>query len=216
MTRIILPGAPLLLLMTLACGGTGAGETGDPPAPAAPGDTADSAVPDSPPGATEAPAEVAIGQLAARGAAIVAPYRKDLKGALVTAMADGPEAAISACRLEVPRLARHLAVDDIEIGRTSHRLRNPDNAPRDWVRPLLADYVAGVIGPEAFVVRLPGDRVGYVEPISIKPACLLCHGTGIPAPAAERIAELYPEDQATGFAVDEFRGLFWVEFPAGP
>jgi hypothetical protein len=203
MTRITLPGALPLLLMTLACGGTGAGEVAKEPSSAPPGS------------ATAIPADQEAAWLA-RGAAIVAPYRKDLKGALVAAMADGPEAAISACRLEVPRLARHLAVDGIDIGRTSHRLRNPDNAPRDWVRPLLAAYTVETGERDPQVTLLADGRIGYVEPISIKPACLLCHGTGIPAPAAQRIAELYPQDQATGFAVDEFRGLFWVEFPAGP
>jgi hypothetical protein len=30
------------------------------------------------------------------------------------------------------------------------------------------------------------------------------------------MAALYPEDQATGYREREFRGLFWVEFPASP
>ncbi len=151
-----------------------------------------------------------------RGADIVAPYKKELKAALMTALADGPAEAIEACRLEAPRISRALAMDGIELGRTSHRLRNPDNAPRDWVRPLLAEYVDGAGESRSRVISLAGGRVGYVEPITVLAPCLICHGSGIPSPAAERIAELYPEDEATGFAADEFRGLFWVEFPAGP
>jgi len=27
---------------------------------------------------------------------------------------------------------------------------------------------------------------------------------------------LYPDDQATGFSEGDFRGVFWVEFQAGP
>lgn len=202
-TCITAPWAVLLLFTALACGSAGESGAGNRPAPALSGSTA------------LIPSDQEAAWLA-RGAAIVAPYRNDLKGALVTALADGPEAAISACRLEVPRLARHLAVDGIAIGRTSHRLRNPENAPRQWVRPLLAAYAEGAGEQVPQVVRLAPDRVGYVEPIAIKAPCLLCHGTGIPSPAAQRIADLYPQDQATGFSVDEFRGLFWVEFPDRP
>jgi hypothetical protein len=41
--------------------------------------------------------------------------------------------------------------------------------------------------------------------------CLQCHGANIAPPVAAKLAELYPEDQATGFAAGDFRGLFWVE-----
>jgi hypothetical protein len=30
---------------------------------------------------------------------------------------------------------------------------------------------------------------------------------------ASSIAELYPDDEATGFSAGDFRGVFWVEFP---
>jgi len=152
----------------------------------------------------------------AEGAAIVAPYKLELKAALMASLADGPAEAIDVCRLQAPRISQDLAVNGIQIGRTSHRLRNPDNAPRDWVRPLLADYAQGNGEPQAQVTLLPGDRIGYVEPITVMAPCLLCHGSEIPSKAAQRITELYPEDEATGFAADDFRGLFWVEFPATP
>ena len=32
------------------------------------------------------------------------------------------------------------------------------------------------------------------------------------AELAARIAELYPDDAATGFAAGDFRGVFWVEY----
>ena len=63
-------------------------------------------------------------------------------------------------------------------------------------------------------VPLPDNRWGYVEPITVQPLCLACHGSEIVPDVADRISELYPEDRATGFAVGDLRGVFWVEFPA--
>ena len=65
------------------------------------------------------------------------------------------------------------------------------------------------------MVALGAGRIGYAEPIFMKPLCVTCHGEALAAPVRERIAELYPEDRATGFRVGDFRGLFWAEFPAG-
>jgi hypothetical protein len=57
--------------------------------------------------------------------------------------------------------------------------------------------------------------VGYVEPITIQPPCLACHGTQLDAAVRQKLAELYPEDRATGFAPGELRGMFWVTVPEG-
>ena len=55
--------------------------------------------------------------------------------------------------------------------------------------------------------------MGYVEPIVMQPMCLTCHGESLAPEIAARISEVYPDDQATGFKVGDFRGVFWVEFP---
>ena len=47
----------------------------------------------------------------------------------------------------------------------------------------------------------------------VQPLCLNCHGVELAPDVAGRIAELYPEDRATGFEAGELRGVFWVEFP---
>ena len=149
----------------------------------------------------------------ARGAEITRPFKKELKAALMSAMADGPAMAMEVCRQQAPAIARRLSAAGIEMGRSSHRLRNPENAPRDWVRPLLAEYVADPARRAPRVVRLAANRIGYVEPITIKPPCLTCHGTSVVPTVAAKIHLLYPQDQAMDFSPDEFRGLFWAEFP---
>ena len=160
----------------------------------------------------EGPAELHADGVRAREA--LRPLKKGLKGALQAALAESPIAAVDACKLAAPSITEGAARPDLRVGRTSNRLRNPDNAPPGWARALLDDYVAGAPDAGARAVRLPGGGVGYVEPIRISPPCLACHGETVSDGVRARLAELYPEDRATGFDVGDFRGLFWVEFPA--
>ena len=63
---------------------------------------------------------------------------------------------------------------------------------------------------------MPGGRLGYLEPIYLQAMCLQCHGSDLGSGVRERLAELYPEDRATGFAEGDFRGMFWVVVPIDP
>ena len=62
----------------------------------------------------------------ARGVELLAPFKQDLKLALTTGMQKGPLNAISVCKDEAPAIAESLSGEGIQMGRTSHRLRNPD------------------------------------------------------------------------------------------
>ena len=62
---------------------------------------------------------------------------------------------------------------------------------------------------------LADGALGYVEPIRIEALCLNCHGETLTEPVQARLAELYPEDRATGFADGDLRGLFWAVVPPG-
>ncbi|MDY6943534.1 MAG: DUF3365 domain-containing protein [Pseudomonadota bacterium] len=147
-----------------------------------------------------------------RGESTLAPFKKRLMGALIKGLEDGPEAAVEVCQLVAPEIAAELSTAGVELGRTSHKLRNPRNAPQAWVQPLLDDYVATPGKTEPEVVRLDSGAVGYVEPIFVQPMCLACHGRALSPGVAARIDGHYPQDQARGFEVGDFRGLFWVEF----
>ena len=65
---------------------------------------------------------------------------------------------------------------------------------------------------EPVAVRLESGRIGYVEPIILQPMCTTCHGESLSEPVATQIAELYPDDAATGFREGDLRGVFWAEF----
>jgi hypothetical protein len=151
-----------------------------------------------------------------RGAELLVPFKVELKSALTAGMAEGPVAAISVCRDQAPQIARSLSTGEIRMGRTSHRLRNPENATPEWVTPVLDGYLEQTGSREPRTVTLAGSREGYVEPILIQPVCLTCHGPALAEDVAARIAELYPDDQAVGFHEGDFRGVFWVEYPIEP
>lgn len=148
-----------------------------------------------------------------RARAALEPFQQELVATLMTALADGPAHAISVCRVRAPEIAEGLAVDGVEMGRTSHRLRNPSNAPRAWVEPLLAWYLEHPDAREGRAVRIDAATFGYVEPIELKPFCLSCHGPSVEPELYASIRELYPEDEAVGFHAGELRGLFWVSMP---
>ena len=49
-----------------------------------------------------------------------------------------------------------------------------------------------------------------MKAIPTQPLCLACHGQEIAPPVAEKLAELYPGDKATGFEEGDLRGAFVV------
>ena len=150
----------------------------------------------------------------ARGAELLEPFKQQLQGALREGLGRGPAEAIAACRTKAPEIAASLSQGGIRVGRASHRLRNPANAPPAWAEPLLDGYRADPSLRVGRAVRLDERRRGYVEPIFVQPLCLTCHGEDLSEPISSRLAELYPEDRAAGYRVGDFRGVFWIEFPA--
>lgn len=149
--------------------------------------------------------------------AALRPFKQELTTALTGAMEQGPEHALDVCQLRAPEIASELSKEGLVMGRTGHRLRNPANAPAPWMKPLLAAYQDDPQARAPRAVRLDDGGFGYVEPIYVKPLCLTCHGKTLSPSVREKIATLYPDDQAIGFEEGDFRGLFWMTMPpAGP
>ena len=136
-----------------------------------------------------------------------------LLGELTKALANGPPVdAIGFCKDHAPAFAQSTAEQHgVRIGRTSHRLRNPDNTAPSWAQRAVA--AAGPATPAAFVG--PEGELGLLQPILLMPQCSQCHGQPdeLAAGVADALQQLYPDDRATGFAPGELRGWFWVEVP---
>ena len=143
------------------------------------------------------------------------PFKQELKAALVGALEEGAETSIEICREKAPEIAANVGEAGVTMGRTSHKVRNPGNAPEPWMEPLLAAYLEDPENADPRAVDLGGGTFGYVEPIYIESFCLSCHGITIAPEVEARIQELYPQDQARGFRVGDFRGMFWVKMPLG-
>lgn len=127
------------------------------------------------------------------------------------AEADGFGAAIEVCKSEAEPIAQEIAArQEVKIGRTSTKLRNPENQPPSWA-------VEGVESSrgEAFYAVSPEGEVGAAIPIHLAAPCMNCHGSSqhLAPGVEEALTEHYPADQATGYDKGDLRGWFWVEVP---
>jgi hypothetical protein len=155
-----------------------------------------------------------------RAQAAVAEFSKALKAELMAAMrSGGPVAAIEVCNIQAPRIAEHIsAANDLQISRVSRKNRNPGNAPNDWQARVLASFEdrkqagedpSGLTWQET--TEIDGvTEFRFMRAIPTAALCLQCHGEALAPPVAERLAELYPDDKATGFREGDLRGAFVV------
>jgi len=138
----------------------------------------------------------------------------EMMGELTAALDSGDAgAAIAVCKEKAPGVAANInATYGVQIGRTSHKLRNEANVAPGWADPYIADlaedptYLAG-----------PNGELGALLPIKLRAECQMCHGPveGIDEGIMAAISEVYPDDQALGFVEGDLRGWFWVEAPPG-
>lgn len=135
-----------------------------------------------------------------------------LSARLLAAMSSGgPAAAIEVCSKEASRIADEVGKEqNLKIGRTSFKLRNPENKAPDWAQHFVDERIA-----EPQFVELEDGQLGALLPIKLKPQCITCHGPTdqIDPDVLSALNRLYPEDNATGFHIDDLRGWFWIEVP---
>lgn len=152
--------------------------------------------------------------------ATVKAFAGNLKGELQAAMKEGgPSHAIPVCNVKAPEIARAMSKPPERIvGRTSHKVRNPANAPDAWEAMVLDEFRQRAAAGEdlktmekAALVQRNGRRTyRYMKAIPVGAICLTCHGSRIDPGLKARIDSLYPEDQATGFALGKLRGAFTI------
>lgn len=108
------------------------------------------------------------------------------------------------------------AVPGVRVGRTSARLRNPENAPPPWAESHLAATDGRKAAEVAGVAFDLGDRVGLLRPIEVRTRCLGCHAPREKLAQGTRqwLARAYPRDRAVGYALGDLRGFWWAEAPA--
>jgi hypothetical protein len=157
--------------------------------------------------------------LAATARSIIADFSSRLQSELQRAIeAGGLEHAIEVCKTQAPELAAAVpaAHDGWSVGRTSLKVRNPANQPDEFERRVLLDFEQKIADGRSieslgyYQMNAVGEHAEfrYMKAIETKPLCLGCHGESIPDPVSRRLEELYPDDQARGFATGQLRGAF--------
>ena len=130
----------------------------------------------------------------------------------------GPIAAIKVCNVKAPGIAAQISqTKDIRIGRTALRVRNRDNAPDAWETKQLESFISRLASGEpvgkleAHIIE--DGQFRYMKAIPTKGLCVTCHGAKLSKQVLQTIKTLYPNDQATGFAVGDIRGAFTITIP---
>jgi len=110
-------------------------------------------------------------------------------------------------------------INNCQIRRIAVKYRNPADMPQTKTeKDQLFQYEdvhqkGESIKPEVYLFE---NRIEYYHPIFINNgACLICHGdpgTQIADETIEKIKARYPNDLATGFAMNDFRGAWKITF----
>ena len=134
---------------------------------------------------------------------------------------EGIQEAIGFCKVEALPITDSLSGKfGVDISRITDKPRNPVNAANaeemKFISKIKSELGTGQ-PPEPLVVR-QGDDTNFYYPILTNTMCLKCHGSvedDIQPRVLGVIAELYPQDQATGYGNNQFRGLWKVSFKKG-
>jgi hypothetical protein len=160
-----------------------------------------------------------VNERAARAREIVQSFREKFKVALhANIKSDGLAGSVASYQTFTAEIMTTLAEESqFEMGRTSLRLRNPDNAPDPWeqagLEKFAAEIKAGADPMKLEFFEITKTREGqnlfrFIKPIVMRDGCLGCHGTEVKADVKAEITKLYPDDKALGYALGEMRGAF--------
>ncbi|MFN4263179.1 MAG: DUF3365 domain-containing protein [Thioalkalivibrionaceae bacterium] len=151
---------------------------------------------------------------------VIREFAEALQGHLQSAMAEGgPGNAISVCNQVAPQIAAEISDSrNLEMGRTSLRVRNTSNEPDQWERLVLEDFdraraegkPAQGLRHHEVVVEDGQPVLRYMQAIPTGGLCLTCHGAELHADVKPALERLYPDDRAVGFAEGDVRGAFTI------
>ncbi len=126
--------------------------------------------------------------------------------------------AIAFCTAEAQSLTK--AVNEklpshIKVRRTSLHLRNAGNAADQTDVKVMYAFKEAIKNKSetALVMKKVkvGDTIRLYKPLVAGKACLKCHGENIAPEIATAIKAAYPNDNATGLKLGDFRGVIVAE-----
>lgn len=130
----------------------------------------------------------------------------------------GPVGAIPVCRDMAPEMAGEISRETgWKIKRVSLKPRNAARATPDvWEKAALEDFDRRAAAGDAPAQLEKGEMVDnefrYVKALPTQALCLGCHGSADQlSPGVKTVlAELYPDDLATGYSLGQIRGAISV------
>jgi len=142
---------------------------------------------------------------------------KELSENLQQAMAEGGvENALKFCNVNAMSLTDSLSTHfNVQIKRTSHKVRNVKNVPSDQEQQIIEQYLSKEAELKPIIQENEKGLVSFYAPIVTKGLCLTCHGEvgkNITKNDYQVIQSLYPKDKAVGFNIDELRGIWSITF----
>lgn len=135
-----------------------------------------------------------------------------LKTALEAALKSGdPVNALSICNTQALTISSQISVEQgMQVSRVSLKNRNPNNTANAWQTKVLHDFetrkAAGEDPSNLSYSAVVGDEFRFMKAIPTGEVCLGCHGQNINPAVSAKLAELYPQDKATGYKVGDLRG----------
>jgi hypothetical protein len=128
---------------------------------------------------------------------------------------NGPAEALSVCSVVAPDIAVAHVRDGWFLSRVTTQPRNSNNEADAEEEVVLARFAADSV--LSFIAQWNDqetkERFHYYKPIRTKEICLACHGaeTVLGEGVTAKLAELYPDDKATGYELGALRGMYSVE-----
>jgi hypothetical protein len=127
----------------------------------------------------------------------------------------GPSYAIEFCNLKASSITDSLSrIHQCTISRISAKNRNPENDIKTDTDNIV--WNAFQTGNLTDTLLQAGNKLIYYKTIkTAMPACLKCHGlpgSDIDSLTIAKLNNLYPADKATGYVLNDFRGLWKLEF----
>lgn len=138
---------------------------------------------------------------------------KNLVNAINT---QGTENALSFCSSSALTLTDSVAASlDVKLKRVSDKNRNPKNAANKDELTYIENLKKVLVKGEKLkpMVKENGNTVIAYYPILTDQLCMQCHGktTEISPATSAKLKEIYPSDLATGYSINEVRGIWVVE-----
>lgn len=154
------------------------------------------------------------------GKSLALQTKKVLGKNLMSALQEGgPVHALAFCNTRAIPLTDSMSTAlSSSISRVSDQARNPNNQADSLELAIINRFKAALASGEEIKPEMHEFEAvnrGYY-PITTNGMCLKCHGVkgkDIEAETLNKIAELYPTDKATGYGINQLRGIWVVDLP---